>query len=361
MPLHHYLPATYLATFSAERTRPRRNRTLIVGDKKTGKCFKSSAGKVGAINNLYTLVDAADDPEMVDRIWADYERGLNNAIQRLVDRNLDGRTWARVLVPFVACMLIRGPDFNERFEARLGPLKEMAGPDNTNQARMLELQRLLGPVLAAKWMVLTTQGSERLIINDLGFAGFRDGETGETGLAVPVGPRRVLVLIPRQRRAVLARRDGKWAPIIEYRTLSAGNHMELNHVSAAWARRFIFGPDGATVTTYLKPPDEDRGPVPEPYEFGFISGNLAMAHEFSWHRLVSYLEKPLDDEACLTSPVLDWKAVAAGWKPMAIIPLTPPVSLVTSAVRREGQMVIVDFTDLRGLSNLLDVGVQCPS
>ena len=344
MPLHHYLPATYLAAFSADNGFPRRDRKLAIADKVTGRIYRKSAAHVGAIKNFYTVA-GTDDPEMIDRIWGDYEAQLARAIGQLIDRHVDAKTWARVLVPFVACMLVRGPDFNERFEGRLGPLKEMAGPDNTNQARMIELQRLLAPITAAKWMVLTVQGPERLITNDLGFAGFRDGETGESGLAVPIDLKRVLVLVPRKRGAVLALRDGKWAPIIEYRTLSAGNHVELNHVSAEWAHRFFFGSDESTVSAYRKPLDEDRGPVPEPFQLGFISGPLARANEFSWHRLVSYLEKPPEDQACLTSAEMDWEAVAAGWKPMVIIPLLSPVSLVTSAVRREGDLVIVDFTN----------------
>ena len=74
MPLHHYLPASFLARFSQDPiTKPTRDRLLIIGDKKTKKWFKAPAGRVGCIRNLYTLIDYTTDPEMIDRTWEEYE------------------------------------------------------------------------------------------------------------------------------------------------------------------------------------------------------------------------------------------------------------------------------------------------
>jgi len=85
---------------------------------------------------------------MVDETWREYKNGLSNAIEALIGVRVDARTWARVMVPFVACMLVRGPDFAGRFGRRLAALGigDIDGgytpADNANLARLMELQRL---------------------------------------------------------------------------------------------------------------------------------------------------------------------------------------------------------------------------
>src|SRR5205807_1990573 len=142
----------------------------------------------------------------------DYEGRLADAIDDLIDRKLNAITWAGVLVPFVAALMVRGRDFNERFEYRLRAFAGIWQPDNTNHARLFELQRLLGPVLAARWIVMATTGGSALITNDVGFAFFRD-PSGEHGLAVPLGHRHVLGLIPVRGRAVVEAQNGVWRPL----------------------------------------------------------------------------------------------------------------------------------------------------
>ena len=357
MALQHYLPATHLASFSLEDAGRRRDRALASGDRRNGKTFVSTAGKLGAIQNFYTVA--------VDDIWAAYESQLEQAVGDLIARHPSAMTWASVLVPFVACMFLRGPDFDQRFRARLehnlGPIPEEAKKYlNTDYARVMELQRLLAPIAAAKWIVLSVQGSEDLITNDLGFAGFTDSETGETGLAIPLGRRNALGLIPRRRRGVLRLDGGHWVPFIEYRTLERGKQSEINRVGAEWAQRFIFGRDEQTVARYLSTGD---GPtdVPGPIEFGFVSGPLAMVHEFAWHRLISYIQKDPNDLACLTSPVIDWQAVAVGWKPPAILPLSHQMSFMTRAAWREGNWLRIDFDDPTGIPEGFNEGKPWPS
>src|SRR5215216_2527137 len=146
MTLHHYLPAAFLARFSADsQTEPARNRLLIVGDKKNQKLFKSPASKVGCIQNLYTLVNNSSSPDEIDNTWAEYERNLPIAIENLINRNIDTESWIRVLVPFVACMLVRGPDFIEKFDQRFPPnrpemMRKFLSNDNANRARLMDLQ-----------------------------------------------------------------------------------------------------------------------------------------------------------------------------------------------------------------------------
>jgi hypothetical protein len=347
MPLHHYLPATYLAFFSNEQTLPRRERRIAVGDKKSGRVFRASAAKVGAIQGFYACLEQnPSDPQLLERSWADYETNLARTVEELVNRHIDAVTWAGVLVPFVAGLLVRGPDFNKRFERRIGPLRDLVGRDNTNQARLFELQRLLGPVLAAKWVVMTVQGEGSVITNDIGFAPFRSPQ-GEVGLAIPVGHRHLVGVIPCRSRAVVAAKGGKWWPIIQYVRLRKDNHDGFNSGSARQARRFIFGVDEATVTRYLSQVDDSPPTVIEPYEVGFIYGPLAVVHEFTWHRLVSVLAKSPDHENAWRFD-FDWQAVASVWKPVVIFPLNLPE--FPPALRREGDVIYVDFYEVEGFT-----------
>lgn len=361
--LDHYLPAGFLGGFSASDSLPRRERPLVIGDHVNQRCFTSAAEKVGAVNNLYTMIAPSSDPKLIDSMWSGYEALLPEAIDKLVGRTIDGVTWARVLVPFVTCLLLRGPDFNDRFKERIAPLGGSLSDDNVNFARAMELQRLLSSILTARWVIGRSQGPSPIITNDLGFAGYADVETGETGIAVPLNKRFVVSIVPRRRRAIMTLREGKWMPIIEWRDLAEGSHLRLNETITAWARRFIFGPSEDAIAPHLK--DSPRKPpsiLLEPGGLGFITGYTAMIYEFTWHRLVSYLAKLVSETECLTTPLIDWEAVSAGWAPKVVImPTSHEISFFTYAIKKQGNMLISDLTEMGGLTSTLDVGVTCPS
>jgi hypothetical protein len=97
----HYLPATFLASFSLDLETPRRrNRRLYVGDKREDRVFRTRAENVAAINDFYTLVTAELEsdvgPGMVDSVWTQCERDLSEAITLLINGGVDARTWIRV-------------------------------------------------------------------------------------------------------------------------------------------------------------------------------------------------------------------------------------------------------------------------
>ena len=127
---------------------------------------------------------------------------------QLTERNLDARNWITVLIPFVAAMLARGPDFNNRFAARVGAFRDRA-VQSTNGARLIELNRLLAPIAAAKGIVMQVAPGGILITNDVAFTGQRH-PGGEIGLAVPAGRKHVLGVIPRTRGAVAVAQGGTW-------------------------------------------------------------------------------------------------------------------------------------------------------
>jgi hypothetical protein len=66
-----------------------------VGDKQEDRVFRTSAANVAAVKNLYTLVATKDDPDMVDRIWSDYEANLHKTIELLIAGKADAETWIR--------------------------------------------------------------------------------------------------------------------------------------------------------------------------------------------------------------------------------------------------------------------------
>jgi hypothetical protein len=199
-------------------------------------------------------------------------------------------------------MFVRGPDFEERFNRRFSPdnrqaVDEIAGPGNANRARLREIPRLLTCVIAAKWIVLTAHGKDKLVTNNLGYAPFINPKFGHKGLAIPLNQKTVLVIIPSMEdRAILHGINNKWIPNIEYANLPPGNHQGLNRALAHTALRFVFGPDPQTIQKYFL--GVPQAPLaPEPSQLGFPNELLMPSFEFTWHRLVAAIRHlPLDND-----------------------------------------------------------------
>jgi hypothetical protein len=349
MPLHHYLPASFLARFSQDPiTKPARDRLLIIGDKKTKKWFKAPAGRVGCIRNLYTLFDYTSDPEMIDRTWEEYENKLPPAIEKLMEGRVDAEIWIRVLVPFVACMLVRGPDFIDKFNQRFHPtdreaIEHILTNDNANQARLIDLQRLLGFVAAAKWNVISSK--EMFITNDLGYSPFYNPISSEIGMGIPLDSHNILAIVPLiEDHPILQEEDAKWVPIIHYSKMIDSpevNKDDLNKGIVVSANRFIFGPNEEIIKKYLAETDSTSLAL-DSTEFGFPGGKLARAHEFTWHRLVTAIRKPPSDKKGWNFP-LDVATIHSGWHSMMFFPMNlvefPP------ALRKAKNMIYSNFYD----------------
>ena len=340
MPLHHYLPATFLANFSVDtETNPRRKRVIFQGDKETKKIKEVAAENVGAINNLYTLLDNKKEPEIIDAVWKDYEIKIHTTIPRLiVGYDLDAITWIRLLVPFVTCMLVRGPDFNIRFENRINSLlgenkaSRILTKDNINRARIIELQRLLFPITASKWIVINTVGEEPLLTNDLGYSPFFHPKALDYGFAIPLNTNHILAISPRKYGEILHFFGNKWRPVIHYRNGAPGNHMDLNLSIATMAQRFIFGPTEEVVRKYLFSVPAGSQPI-EPTEMGLMDGFHLLAYEFTWHRLAIFLERNRSSTNATDEFPLDFQYLQNGWNPPIFTPSNPskfPAPLVNS-------------------------------
>ena len=308
---------------------PARERRLFIGDKKNQRCFRAPAGKVGCINNLYTVIGNTDQQNSIDQTWTAYERKLPVAIDKLIHGTVDAETWVRVLIPFVACMLVRDPEFVNQFNQRIRPFLDQVPPDfkfnaqdNANEARLIDLQRLLGSVVAAKWTVLITDGQEELITNDLGYAAFAHPATGSRGMAIPLDRRFVLLITPlMEDKPILYAKDDKWVPIVEYGSVPSGAQDGLNVALASIALRFIFGSNKSIVNKYF----QGVSPVPTSLEaelLGFPEKLRSPAFEFTWHRLVGAIRKPPSEKDGWNFP-LDVEALAEGWCPRVAFPHQP--------------------------------------
>jgi hypothetical protein len=296
MPLHHYIAATFLATFSYDKNERRRERSLWIADKREGRIFGTSAQHVCAIHDFYTIPAFEWPSDAVDRSLSGFEPTLHIAISDLINGTLDGLTWAGILVPFVASPLVRGPDFNERYEDRIENnvpgISKYFGTDrlraNTNFSRLMERQRLLMPIAGAQWRLLETGERHTQITNDMAYAISFDQRTREFGIAIPVGHRHILHIIPTARRVIAYAKEAKWWPTVERFELDDNQHDGLLRSIADQARRFIIGPDEKSVRRYaIKEPRPARSL--EPDELGFIDAAQRRKWEMGYFSLLSKL------------------------------------------------------------------------
>ena len=175
------------------------------------------------------------------------------AIDLLENENLSGLVWANVLVPFVTSLLIRGPDFERRFNKRVDQLIHSDQNVNINIARTFEFQRLLTIVAAAKWSVFKTSGNPPLISNDLGYVPSINTDNDERGISIPFGNKNMILnIVPKIKRVIVKAVKGNWIPIIEYIPHKIINTTSFNLTVGNYAQNFIFGEDNMLVRNYLK-------------------------------------------------------------------------------------------------------------
>lgn len=303
MPLQHYLPATYLAFFSYDNTGRRRERRLFVGDKHSKKIFLDKTGNICGINNLYktTLMDGID----IDKSWSYYEAELDLAIELLINQNISALAWAKVLVPFVTGLLIRGPDFSNRLINRFQDLGEIGKRADSNIGRMFELQRLLPIIATAKWIVFEMNGFPELITNDLGYIPFRSRKSCETGMAIPIGKKNILMIVPQIFRWIAFYSKGEWKPIIENTFLDIGDSSSFNQMMGIYSQRFIFGSNEKLILDNLGKSNEIAIPM-EPAELGFPV-QYGMNHEMTWYKMINFFSNSKPDEC--TQAYLDLRTI----------------------------------------------------
>jgi Protein of unknown function (DUF4238) len=195
----HYVPAALIGRFSKEGTLPARGRRVYVT--RPNKVFTAKAENVGYVRDLYTLDPNGPVAPDVDRSVSGYEAALPAALDLLEQSaRVPLKVWLRTLVPWATSVFVRGADFGARYSGRLtrqGVGPELNTADNANLVRPLEFQRLLAPVMAARWMVLHRTSGEPFVINDLGLTLTGDPSTGDWGWALPLSRSSVLGIMPK--------------------------------------------------------------------------------------------------------------------------------------------------------------------
>lgn len=284
MTFQHYIPATFLANFSSDTFEERRKRKVSVGDKSKGSIFRAPVSTILGFDDFY--------PEIVDESLGFYEQRLNLAINQLINRTIACNLWANTLIDFVAGILVRGPDFNDRFENRfeLAALKNKIDPENTNYARVFEIQRLRASIIGAKWTVLQAREENKLIINDLGYSPYQNPILNELGMAIPINPYNVLLITPRMRGKIAIAHGGIWTPLITYSSISTDLVNGLNKAIDNNAKRFIIGENDEDITKYLTIRNTPFI-APEPFDLGFLTGKMAMVFEHMWLKFLDVISK----------------------------------------------------------------------
>jgi tetratricopeptide (TPR) repeat protein len=198
---------------------------------------------------------------LVDELWSQVEGGLPgalNAVRSSEEGWVPAAMWLRGLVPFIAGLFVRGPEFADRYERRargsLGNAYELGNtyeevirnPDNTTYSRLMELQRLYAPIMMAEWRVLLFP-EPRLVTSDIGYAMTQDGKTGRIGYVFPLDPRTALLLASGPGRPRLFWRE-QWIAV-GFWHLRMDDQMarELARAVAATAVGEFYGPTRESV------------------------------------------------------------------------------------------------------------------
>lgn len=347
MPLHHYLPAGYMGGFSLSGEGSRRYRPLWCLRRGSKAPFPTTGDKLGSAKDLYTLKKNWQ-PESLDQVWTYYEKTLPSAISELVDtsRPLDANTWLRTLVPFVASLFVRGPEFNERFGSRIpARMQRAVSPDSTNAARVIELQRLLAQCAAAHWGVVTSNDPQaNFITNEIGLSVARvNGFESTHGWLIPLDRRHVLTVTPRRSGQIMTHSGLGWKAIIDHLEASPDEVKTINRNTASMAREFVIAGEQHLLTSlngkWQRPPDRtwlDGG-------WGCTSEER-IAHEFDWHRLVSVAARPYTPDTDLQS--IDKEIWAAEWCPPPFFPSNLPE--FTTGLHLKGRILSLELGPRKG-------------
>lgn len=307
MSKQHYLPATYIAFFSSDNFSSRRDRKIHVGFKDSENIIEVNAGHICKIKNYYDFT-VNNLHLSIDNNWSYFEGELEMAVDLLANRNLSAFTWASVLVPFVASLFIRGPDFENRLYGRIpGFWKNKM----TNFSRVSELQRLLPIIAVSKWVVTRMKKENPLITNDLGYTISQNFESQEKGISIPFASKNIVLHItPKIERKLILSVKNEWIPIIEYpnfdgpylSTESFNNHIDY------YAQQYIIGENVDLIKRYLTRRNHLRLPL-DPNQIGFPI-QFGRQHELTWFNIIDFIKNVSPKEFPYAK--LDLRSVPSG-------------------------------------------------
>ena len=244
----HFIPAAYLGRFSDSGVGRVRSRPIWAVDRRASRPLRTTAEHVARASGLYDLTDTTYPPGgTVDTAWG-YESGLPQALDALAmdTQPLAGRAWAVNLVPFVAGLFMRGPEFHEEFAERL-PASLVTKflenqPDQATLARLIDFQVLLAPVMASRWTVMHFPVGSNIVTSDRGYALTTTPEGAHPSYVIPIDPRTALVVTPQMLGAPLVWEDDRWLADVTHVEVARAEAPALNRAIGAFARNAVYGP-----------------------------------------------------------------------------------------------------------------------
>ncbi|MGX7680670.1 DUF4238 domain-containing protein [Jatrophihabitans sp. DSM 45814] len=353
----HYLPAAFIGRFSDDTAGARRDRQIFVRRRDQTEVFSTTPSKIARVHDLYTMSKDDGPPDSVDEIWQAYESKIGPALDDLCNgKGISLNVWLRVLVPFITSKFVRGKDFDERFRRR-PVIQTLQGTSvveqDFNRARMMELQRLLAPVMAARWVVIHKTGGAPFLCNDLGLSATSDPSTGAQGWAVPLGPNDALGIFPRRQRTIARWGAMGWTAEIDHRDLprvEVGSH---NQALAIVTTEFMFGSSSRELRRAASFYPDAR-PNPElTMERWPQNHRLRLVHEYEWHRLVTASVKPFAALSKMRKPFqrITPDVLARGWHPVMILSVNLPEFL--TGLSLNGESIRLDLHDVPGFTDSL--------
>jgi hypothetical protein len=220
--------------------------------------------------------------------------------------------------------------------------------DNMNMARLLELQRLLAPVMGAQWIVLH-DSSGSIITNDLGLTLHDQGEP-TPGAVIPLRPDAALSLIPLKpshgRKLLFDAGAGRWQAFIDHEALSRQDVWGLNGAVATAAQEFIVGSTRKALEAYAARFRDPPMPV-EMIEWIWPSHRMMLMHEWEWYRLASAIRYPAGDSR-LASFDVDFEVIAADWHPTVFLGVNIPE--FATGLRCRGKSIEFGMTEVPGFT-----------
>ncbi|WP_034252241.1 hypothetical protein [Bifidobacterium crudilactis] len=221
--------------------------------------------------------------------YEEYLPSLFDALKMGCSTTLDG--FVHSLVPFVTCLFVRGPDFEQRMNARMfsGKIESSVfSRDNANADRVFEIQRLLSIMLVSDWSCLHSPENRSFVLGDLGIT--QTDIEGRPAWIVPVDPSLAIMIRPRKKGqiATFNQEHHMWLYKIRHLQLHEGALRRVNQSSMsqcqdlcmALSRQDFIGP---------LPERSLKDKLAESTEaFGlasYFSVNEMIEHEFEWYGL----------------------------------------------------------------------------
>ena len=313
----HFIPAAFIGRFSANDTGRARKRKVWVRDLRATKISHRAAANLAREIGLYDVEDdRLGQGRTLDIAWS-YEVSLPGALDQLANHNiaLRGEVWISTLVPFVAGLFIRGPDFQREFQTRFHFLEGIieSGGDNATGARLIEFQQLLAPIMAARWTVLHFADDVDLVTSDTGFAGALT-PLGQS-YVVPLDRHTALTVTPSLSREIVRWTNVGWMAEIEHAWLLGGD-ADLRRAMGAFARHAVYGPTPESVEDAV--PELGAAPPIGPWLFGAQQGVDLECHLYDYFRVMSAISCSPDEAKAATSNI-NWGSIGPKWAaPVAV-------------------------------------------